>query len=346
MKTITKFTATWIGVIAVTSWAMVGCQSHYELPDENITRTLMKQTGQIRSFSVGHEVTRGAVRDDGYYQAGLSPKYTRDDASNIVTDTITQLQWQDNPAVATQKMSDKEAVTYCQNLTLGGYNDWYLPSVDELMYIMDLTQRANPSLDPSFKHNGIVGNNGDEDRYWTHTKVIDGLMGDPYPWAVSTSGGAPLDGVQNESILVRCVRSPSADTNDSVRFKRRDTGVVSDLKYRLQWQDDYGDNGGQIKKTSWSDALNYCENLALDGHDDWRLPNLNELYYLSDKTRSQPAIDPVFIHTALDYYWTSTTPHEDPYYAQSVGFYSGTISWLSKVYERQPVRCVRTLQEQ
>ena len=30
-------------------------------------------------------------------------------------------------------------------------------------------------------------------------------------------------------------------------------------------------------RTAWHDALAYCENLDLGGHDDWRLPNVKEL---------------------------------------------------------------------
>lgn len=38
-------------------------------------------------------------------------------------------------------------------------------------------------------------------------------------------------------------------------------------------------NGKDIK---WPEAVEYCENLELAGHDDWRLPSLDELETLHD----------------------------------------------------------------
>ncbi len=39
----------------------------------------------------------------------------------------------------------------------------------------------------------------------------------------------------------------------------------------LQW------SSRSLKKMSWDSAVSYCENLAEDGHDDWRMPNIDEL---------------------------------------------------------------------
>lgn len=45
----------------------------------------------------------------------------------------------------------------------------------------------------------------------------------------------------------------------------------------LQWS--LTTNGANIK---WPDAVDYCENLELAGHTDWRLPSLAELESLYD----------------------------------------------------------------
>jgi hypothetical protein len=37
----------------------------------------------------------------------------------------------------------------------------------------------------------------------------------------------------------------------------KSNGVVTDSATSLQWQDDYSDNGGDIKTATWQDAINY-----------------------------------------------------------------------------------------
>jgi len=43
---------------------------------------------------------------------------------------------------------------------------------------------------------------------------------------------------------------------------RGSSGVVADSKSGLAWQDNYADNGGEIKKATWQDALVYCHELT------------------------------------------------------------------------------------
>ena len=179
--------------------------------------TQIKKTGQTKSYDAdGNEVTDGSIKDDGYYQKGAAPSYTRDDATNIVTDHITGLQWQDDAAVKTvtkqwvtqanydagnySDTSGDTATTYCATLTLGTYTDWRLPTIDELMYIVDRS-KGNPAIDTSYFNNiaSLVS-----DAYWSSTSVL----GDPYD-AFNISFKHGRDYWSNEkkhSHHVRCVR--------------------------------------------------------------------------------------------------------------------------------------------
>ena len=127
----------------------------------------------------------------------------------------------------------------------------------------------------------------------------------------------------------------------------RTNGVVLDSRTGLQWQDDYGDNGGLIKEASWGDSVEYCKDLILNDKNDWRLPNIKELRSIVDYTRAKPAINiSYFFNTAYgisdDWYWSSTTVPESKTYAFNVKFRIGETDRTGKysLYTYN-VRCVR-----
>ena len=195
----------------------------------NVTRTVtvirIKKTGQTQSYNVdGNEITDHSLKDDGYYQKGITPRYTRDDAKEIVTDRLTGLMWQDDANVsavtkqwltngnystcennnsdpACYDTSGDTAATYCTNLTLGGYTDWRLPSIYELMDIVDRS-RNTPALDTDhFKH---VYSDDNHAHYWSSDTV---LGRENSGWFVHADYGDDRQDNKNSSDYVRCVRN-------------------------------------------------------------------------------------------------------------------------------------------
>ncbi|MBU1060695.1 MAG: DUF1566 domain-containing protein [Proteobacteria bacterium] len=61
----------------------------------------------------------------------------------------------------------------------------------------------------------------------------------------------------------------------------------------------------RIRRT-WQEALAYCSTSSLRGHNDWRLPSINEMQSIVDYTRMGPSIDPKF-DVEDTTYMTSTT---------------------------------------
>jgi hypothetical protein len=67
-------------------------------------------------------------------------------------------------------------------------------------------------------------------------------------------------------------------------------------------------------------ALNYAKTQT-----GWRLPNVKELYSITDKTRSDPVVDvTAFPATPSNWFWTSTPYAGDPSYAWYVSFGNGS----------------------
>ena len=120
----------------------------------------------------------------------------------------------------------------------------------------------------------------------------------------------------------------------------KSNGVVTDTKTSLQWQDDYSDNGDNVKQTTWTSAIDYCEALSLGGHSDWRLPNKKELLSIVDYSSYNPSINTTFDHTTSSYYWSSSTDANDASHAWFVNFYYGYTGYGAKSNSGY-VRCVR-----
>ena len=101
----------------------------------------------------------------------------------------------------------------------------------------------------------------------------------------------------------------------------------------------------ETKPLTWKKAQTAVAKLDVAGFTDWRLPSVEELFMLADRTKHSPAIDTVFFPDCkTDWYWTSTPAAYSPGgYAWLVGFYNGTAYWLNQDYDFH-VRAVRASQ--
>ena len=190
----------------------------------------MKKTGQTKIYDAdGTEHTHAqadsnvSLRDDGYYQKGHDPLYVRDDGDETVKDNITGLMWQDDVAAkTTQKQwltdanydictgsngvtqdtskctdtSGDTAATYCSNLVLGGYEDWRLPTMDELISIVDKS-KSNPAIDVSYFKNVV------SDYYWSSSTAVSYERD---AWSIYFYGSSDYWNPKSWSSYVRCVR--------------------------------------------------------------------------------------------------------------------------------------------
>lgn len=133
-------------------------------------------------------------------------------------------------------------------------------------------------------------------------------------------------------IMIGLISLLSADfTRDSA------TDIVTDNERDLMWQDDA--DARSIQKT-WSEAINYCENLTLGSYSDWRLPNINELKSIVDKDKDTLSIVDGFRNISTNDYRSSTTYAGYEGNAWYVSFYGGRI-FNSNKYGEYYVRCVR-----
>ena len=119
---------------------------------------------------------------------------------------------------------------------------------------------------------------------------------------------------------------------------------MKDSISKLEWQDGYINN--IIKKSTWREALIYCNELTLGGYNDWRLPNRNELLSIVDNSRNPAILGSVFTKIASNYYWSSSTVVSNEAYANTshawyIHFRTGSTGWQTKTLDNINVRCVR-----
>ena len=110
----------------------------------------------------------------------------------------------------------------------------------------------------------------------------------------------------------------------------------------LMWTSD----DASAKALDYDDAVKAVASMAaagFGGFNDWRLPTVEELFFLADRSRCNPAIDTDFFpKTKSDCYWSSSPDASVPAdYAWVVGFYYG--SYCLHRGLRARVRAVRSV---
>ncbi len=160
----------------------------------------------VVSFYNGDDNTRWTSEYDiasircvtGEQVVSKSDRFTRDNIIQIVTDSQTNLQWQDDNAVTSEnnKRTWGDALNYCKELTLGSRDDWRLPNFHELYSVADRS-KFNPAIyDNSFLNTLSIG-------YWSSTKNI---VNNDYAWVVDFTNGSDFSSTKAHSTSVRCVR--------------------------------------------------------------------------------------------------------------------------------------------
>ena len=128
---------------------------------------IIPRTGQTNSVQAG---------DDGSYQRGAewpSSRFSIQSDTNCVMDNLTGLVWARNANLAALPWSD--AISFCENLTYGGCNDWRLPNRSELDSLVD-AGRTRPALPAGHPFEDVQN-----DIYWTSTTYV---MNTDYAWTM------------------------------------------------------------------------------------------------------------------------------------------------------------------
>lgn len=274
-----------------------------------------------------------ATYDDGWYSSvlGISRSFERNVTSGIVRDLATGLMWQDDNESNANMMSWQNAMDYCDmNLTLGGYSDWRLPTVNELISIANSGHYGSGPKTFSVFDTDFTFDN----KYWSSTDA--NVISTIYRWYFDLNSTFFHSTDYGDTYYAKCVRGENSEVR---QFLGDQNGsIVLDSTSGLMWQNSYMGTG-----LDWYQALQFCENnVTLGGYSDWRLPNINELGSLVDRSVKESATYFPFQSTTSynDMYWSSTTNPNNPSGALGILFNYGTKEWDVRTMNGY-VRCVR-----
>jgi hypothetical protein len=301
-----------------------------------INNYLMIATGQTVAYDDDGTVLSDLSEGDDFYGQdanylkGESMSYT-DNGDGTLTDNNTGLMWEQSPEA--DGLSWEEAVDYCDELELGGYTDWRMPSCKELFSISDF-ETGWPYIDTDYFDLAVEVSK--DEQYWASNYYVgvtveggsDAAFGVNHVTGHIKAYAATVSGQFGN--YVRAVRGDDYGTNE---YTDNADSTISDASTGLMWAQ-YDSGAGLI----WEDALTYAENSELAGYTDWRLPNVKELQGIVDYSYSPsatdadnvgPAIDPIFdcsLYTGDDtnydedypYFWTSTSSY---FSTSSPGYY-------------------------
>lgn len=149
--------------------------ANFKMPDTNQT------TSYTNTFGEDHDYT-------------INPPSYTDNGNGTITDNVTGLVWQKQDDGLGKDWAN--SIAYCDNLSLGGQTGWRLPSLFELISIID-NGVSNPAINTTFFTNTL------SDYYWSSTAdALDTLNARPVVFIVGFSFSAP----KTMFNYARCVR--------------------------------------------------------------------------------------------------------------------------------------------
>jgi alpha-tubulin suppressor-like RCC1 family protein len=183
----------------------------------------------------------------------------------------------------------EDFIKMLNDIKYGGFNDWRLPTMKELISLANFG-KAGPPINTSYfpKTKSVL--------YWScnyKASSVKNALG------VTFGFGSCWFTSKSSSYYVRAVRSKKCRSFE--KFVINDHETVTDTFTGLMWQKESSLNG-----MNWQRAIEHGKALSISDYNDWRLPTIKELFTIVDFLR-YPAINKnIFDGHLPAFYWSST----------------------------------------
>jgi hypothetical protein len=289
--------------------------------------------------------------------------YSRYPSTGCITDVVTGLTWSDTVQNAATWGIAQTLPAAANTAVRCGFNDWRIPTTQELLGLVDAgAAPSTPMMDSSVFTASAVD-------HWS----ADSLTSDTNQgWLVSFSAGLsatkPKNNPFGDAMVTRLVRgganaSAECNTDNAQRYVAHGDGTVTDKLTGLMWQFCADGLSGTQCATgtatvynSFGAALRRAVQVNADaagagrGHNDWRVPNRNELASLVQTACSAPAINrvafpgtPATASETVGTFWSSTPAQLTGLTDQAwkVNFIDGQVLFASSTNSAGHLRLVR-----
>ncbi len=337
-----------ITILMFSAVALVSCKNDKTKKSKNVNSVeqlksnnyVQVATGQTLLYDndgkVLSDITEGDpfYGQDANYLIGKKMSY-KNNNDGTVTDLNTGLMWQEIPT--SEGFDLQGASDYSENLELGGYNDWRMPTAKELYSISDFSS-GWPYLDTNYF--SLVDNEhvDKSEQYWSSNKYVGHTKEGRYNAAFGVNhatghikayaAAAPDDKEERQGAPPNRQPPPrqKAPENGEQPDGKRPKGDrpmgnpllkhVRAVRGSIYGTNDFQDNkNGTItdkntglmwskndseKGFDWENSLSYAENSELAGFSDWRLPNVKELQGIVDYSYAPNAKDTTKVGPAID----------------------------------------------
>ncbi|WP_178985218.1 Lcl C-terminal domain-containing protein [Winogradskyella helgolandensis] len=279
-------------------------------------------TGQVVAYGEDGEILNdlkpgdSLYGQDATYLKGNEMSFQKNEDGTIL-DLNSGLLWQEVPT--TEGFDWQGAKDYVENLELGGYDDWRMPTLKELFSISDFSE-GWPYLDTAYF--SLVNNEhvDKSEQYWADNPYVGHTEEGGYTAAFGVNHATghikAYPGEEPEDRGNRKGPPPGNQNPQGQQGEQKDdnrppppgngerpTGNpmlkhVRAVRGVVYGTNDFVDNGNETitdkatglmwskndsqKGLDWKAALIYAEGSELAGYSDWRLPNIKELQGIVD----------------------------------------------------------------
>jgi hypothetical protein len=291
--------------------------------------------GATGDSSAGGDAGEGGTTstvDARYANWPMAPDHptqlTTSASGTIVNDALTGLSWEQTSTSMYSSITMGSA--YCAGLTLGGKNDWRVPTRIELLSIVDYDPTMAPAKLPA-----IFGAHNSNN--WTQSKIIGNAA---CTYSIGFLNSAEYDLVFPETVgasaWTRCVRGGAplpnnwSDPPPAGLFVVQGS-YVQDTRTGLLWERDV-----TAPADTYGNAVNRCTALGTG----FRVPTERESHTLTDESRTAAPVWPAVFSGSAGTYWTSTVIDNSHEWTWTSG---GTADVDDPQVASHFVRCVKSM---